>query len=47
MAIISKLTGAISENRHRVKSVKHCETHIAPMYATFFFVTSCFKLKNL
>ena len=45
MAIISKLPGAIGENRQRIKAVNYWETQIAT--TTFFFVTSCFLLKNL
>ena len=36
MAIISKLSGAISDNRQRIKAVNHWENHIAPLQPSFF-----------
>ena len=38
MAIISKLPGAISDNRQRIKGVKHWENHNYNNSTTFFFV---------
>ena len=35
MAIISKLPGAISDNRQRIKAANHWENHIATLQPSF------------